>query len=240
MTLGRARDELHAALDDQALNERRVWAQVEGPHPPAVLLDADESGVYGATNVHWPVAIGPSGVIVRASTTRFTGDGADETEIARPWFVRRDGAVRRLDVRLGNAPVCELPDGRWLMPGADALWCDSGSEPLHALGLDGRLTPWAPGEEVTTVSLLRAVAPDLLPPEPPRNLDDWPWLTAARLADGGQSIVLLITDVPWLQLWEPGIEAGWAVISLSPDGRGAPVLLAKGRRTSQCFSAIAL
>ena len=235
-----AQDALQAKLDEQAMVEHRAWARIEGPHPPAVLFDADESGAYGSTTVHWPVSEGPSGVIVRASTTRVVGLGRDETEIARPWFVGRDGAVRRLDVRLGNAPVCELPDGRWLMPGADELWCDSGHEPLHALGLDGRLSPWHPGPDVTTVSLLQEVAPDLLPPKPPQNLDDWPWLTAAHVAADGQRLVLLITDVPWKQRWDPGTEAGWAVVSLPSDGSGTPTLLAKGRRTAKHFSAIAL
>lgn len=234
----RARDELHASLDDQALIERRAWVRIDGPHPPAALLDEDASGAYGYTNVHWPVSSGPSGTIVRRSTTRFTGGGAAETEIDRPWFVRPDGTVTTLNVRLGNAPLCELPDGRWLMPGADALWCDAGNEPLHALHLDGRLTPWNPDTPTSTASLLRAVAPDLLPPSPPENLDDWPWATSARLTGDGQRVVFLITEVPWSPLWDPEGTIAWAVVEVSADGSGTPLLLASGRRTPTRFAAI--
>jgi hypothetical protein len=234
----RARDELHASLHADASVERRSWARVEGRHAPAVLFDEVASGTLGTTNVHWPVSEGRSGTLVRASSTRLSGGGAADTTIERPWFVGRDGAVRRLDVRLGNAPLCELPDGRWLLPGADALWCDAGNEPLHALGLDGRLSPWTADTAVSTEGLLRAVAPDLLPPDPPENLDDWPWLTAARATDDG--VVLLITGPSWFSAWDPDLEEVWAVVGLRADGRGAPILHARGRRTATRFAAVAL
>jgi len=179
MSLGASQDDLRkaaaelvATLDEQALIEDRAWARTEGPHAPSVLFDEKASGAYGYTNLHWPVSTGPSGTIIRSSTTQSIGGGAAETTINRPWLVHPDGAVTTFDVRLGNAPLCELPDGRWLLPGADALWCDSGNEPLHALGLDGRLTPWNPNGAISTSTLLQAVAPELLPADPPENLDD--------------------------------------------------------------------
>ncbi len=235
-----ARAEHDAWIADEARAGRHDRVVVDGRHAPVVLLDERTTQKQGRVNVHWPVSVGPSGVIVRRSTSRADGRGSEHTTIDEPWLVRCDGTVERIPVRLGNAPLCELPDGRWLMPGADELWCDAGDEPLHALGRDGALSPWCPDREVSTTSLLRAVAPELLPTDPDPEPDDWPWATAARVSADGRDVVLLITGARWGPIWDEEEPVAWAIVRLRSDGRGAPSLLGKGRRTGERCTAVVL
>ncbi len=82
----------------------------------------------GTRLLRWPPIVSDAGVLLR----RTMEDARDEagrvhwgTETLTPWFVRRDGTVEELSFELGVSPLCVLPDGRYLLPGADPLWRDS-------------------------------------------------------------------------------------------------------------------
>lgn len=228
-------------LQRRAATRRPAVCCIEGDHTTAVLLDQLVLPPADVQSVHWPVTVGVSGIVVRTSRTRIADDGSDDTHILEPWFVAPDGAVRRIPERLGNAPLCELPDGRWLLFGADPLWGDAGNEPLHVFGLDGSVTPWTPaGAAVTTTSLLTDVGSDLLPAAPPENPDDWPWARAARVSSDEKHLMMLITDVMWTSEWDRTGDVGWAVVRVRLSGTAPPTLIASGLRNADHFETVAL
>jgi len=150
----------------------------------------------GVLCVHLPAVAGPAGVLIRRSITQdrvgpMGGYAGADTTMLGPWLVAPDGEVKELPFEMAVAALCELPDGRWLLPGRDPLWWDSYEEPLSALSPDGTTEELlVGGVPLTTRRLVEALAPDWLtagnPREPaPDPLDsDFPFSAARARVDG--------------------------------------------------------
>ncbi len=183
----------------------------------------------GVTKLHWPPIVGPRGVLLRRSVETMDrqagGRIRSDIEMQHPWLVTPAGAVRTLPFELGVSPLATLPDGRFLLPGADALWRDGRDEPLHALADGGRLEPVRlDGDPVSASAMLAAVAEDLLPAEPPEIPEDALWgFEAARVdAETGELVLLLAED------FEIADGVRWVVLTIALAGSGAPRLVARG------------
>ncbi|MDO9352375.1 MAG: hypothetical protein Q7T55_01680, partial [Solirubrobacteraceae bacterium] len=132
----------------------------------------DVVGGERGAELNWPPIVGPRGVLFRRTGSVVEirepgspfdiGAGSSEGPLP-PWFVTNEGHAAALAVELAVTPVCALPDGRFLLPGASETWRDGGDEPMHAVTPDGVVEPWLVGGRTTKPSQLVAlVAPDLL------------------------------------------------------------------------------
>lgn len=187
----------------------------------------------GRTVAHWPPVVGSFGMLLRRSleTVVLPPDEYEGTHTAmqHPWVVRRDGTVGTIPTALGVSPLCELPDGRLLLPGSDALWLDGRDEPLHALDLDGRLSPLRrTGDPVHATELLRLAAPDLASTALPAGHHDSPWgVTAARVDASRAELVLQLTEEPWNARFLVEDLQRCVVVALPLDAAGPPRALAR-------------
>src|SRR3954447_21435582 len=92
-------------------------------------------------------------------------------------------AVTQLPFELGVSPLLATRDGRWLLPGADALWRDGYDEPLSLLDDAGRIEPLlVAGRPVPPSRVLEEAAPHILSSLGPVDPgSDVPWeITGAR------------------------------------------------------------
>lgn len=238
--LGTSDAELAEALDRMQADERASAAArhelvISVRRNGQVLFSHASAGSAsdGYTMLRWPPIVSDAGVLLR----RTMEDARDEagrvhwgTETLTPWFVRRDGTVEELSFELGVSPLCVLPDGRYLLPGADPLWRDSFTEPLSALALDGKLESLtAAGEPVSAPRLVRDVAPDWHVAREERQ-DEWdwfesyPWETdAARVDDAtGQLRIRLVDD----RTVDGALR--WIVVDVPLGGGAASVLVDRG------------
>lgn len=105
-----------------------------------VVHESDVPAAVGGEVLLWPPIVGPTGVLLRHA---IEVDDGQKQEIApqRPWLVRPDRTVAQLPFELGVSPLMAMPDGRWLLPGADPVWRDDYDEPLTFLDGTGALEP---------------------------------------------------------------------------------------------------
>jgi hypothetical protein len=191
----------------------------------------------GGMQLHWPPFVSRHGLLLRR-TSEDARDASGRVQWGRetlsPWLIEPDGAVRTLPFALGVGPLCELPDGRWLLPGADALWRDSSAEPLSALALDGQVESLQFGDDtVDTARLVAALAPDWMPEvDADRDeyefLSEFPWavIRAAHDAASGE-LHLLLADAEPADGWEP---LRWLLVAIALDGSASPRLIERGER----------
>jgi hypothetical protein len=155
---------------------------VRGAERTVVVHDAESSRVEGGEVLAWPPIAGPAGVLLRHVFV--VDDAKDHTvESQRPWLVRSDGTVTQLPFELGVSPLLATRDGRWLLPGADALWRDGYDEPLSLLDVTGRIEPLlVAGRPVPPSRVLEEAAPHILASLGPVDPgSDVPWeITGAR------------------------------------------------------------
>lgn len=117
--------------------------------------------------------------------------------VARPWLVHPDGTVVQLPFELGVSPLLAMQDGRWLLPGADALWRDDYDEPLSTLDANGRVERLlVGGRPVPASRVLREAAPQVLAALEPIDPDrDVPWGTVSARPDLDSDELLLAIEV---------------------------------------------
>jgi hypothetical protein len=159
-----------------------------------VIHDGSVSPAAGGEALLWPPITGPAGVLLRHAIVTDEGPRFDEAP-QTPWFVHADGTVTRLPFVLGVSPLLALDDGRWLLPGCDALWRDGYDEPLSVLNATGTIEPLLVGGRPVPVSrVLHEAAPELLASLEPIDLtQDVPWRTvSARLEPGSHELLLAI------------------------------------------------
>lgn len=140
--------------------------------------------------------MGPAGVLVRDAIE--TDDGTRQrVSPQRPWLVRPDLTVVELPFELGVSPLTALPDGRWLLPGADPVWRDDLDEPLSLLTDLGGIEPLlAGGRPVPASRVLREATPALVSGlEPLDPAVDVPWSTVAARLDAEANELLLAIAV---------------------------------------------
>lgn len=206
-----------------------------------VVHDERSSAEQGFVQLHGPALVGPAGVMLRQSIVSARDADPDEpdgrlawdTEMQHPWLVATDGAVTRLPFELGVAPLCVLPDGRFLLPGADPLWRDDCDEPLSALDHDGETEPLQVGGAPLTPSRIVELAESSWAPVRERDaagwpLGDFPFDTQRARIDGDELIVLLADhdvgdweeDSPFID--EP--ELRWVLAAAALDGTHVRVI----------------
>lgn len=190
------------------------------------LSDGETAGsaprARGARAMHWPPAIGSTSVLLR-----HTVDDGRRCASQAPWHVDARGAVSEIPIELGVSPVGVLPDGRFVLPGASALWRDGADEPISTIGLDGAVEPlMVAGEPIGPPRVLQAVASDLLPvPRPPNgqalwSADDGLWVHAARVLADGSALLLLLADAKWLNGLHPPEASDWLIVRVALDEVG--------------------
>ena len=210
---------------------RRIALRHDGGEV-VVVHESTVPPVDGGEALLWPPVVGPAGVLLRHAIE--TDDGkVNEIAPQRPWLVRPDRTVARLPFELGVSPLVAMPDGRWLLPGADPVWRDDYDEPLSVLAENGALEPLLVGDRpVPTSRVLREVAPELLAALAPVDRDDdVPWGTVdARLDPEADELHLAIAIVREDQ-------AATLIAALPLDGRTPARLVdhiepAPGRRVA--------
>lgn len=240
LPLGASADEVAAAI---AEIDARRRAEAAVPHKLTVTLrrgdievlvhDEERSARDGTMELRWPPIVSETGVLLR----RTLEDARDEegrvqwgSTTLRPWLVRPNGVVEELPFELGVAPLCALPDGRYLLPGADALWRDSFAEPLSALGLDGRIeTLQAAGQPLSAPRIVATVAPDWFVARAAEQ-DEWEWTEAfpwdadaARVDVGRGTLTVRLVDD---RTQDAGVR--WLLAEVPVDGSRAPGLAGRG------------
>lgn len=218
----------------------RGGADVELPPTPA--------GPGELVTLNWPPVVGPAGVLVRHSVDRTLSPTEAESLSGHPWLAHRDGTVTTLPIELGVSPVCALPDGRFLLPGASELWLDDAEEPMATISPDGTVsTLLVDGAELSPVRILDAVAPDLLdviPFDAPEHRqwrdDNGLWVKAARVTPNGSTLTILLAERSWPADWHSPEAAHWLVASVPLDGSGPIELVARGHRAEGHHLTIAL
>lgn len=210
----------------------------------------EEAGLHrdGTTKLHWPPVVGPAGALLRRSrVTRVFDDPergsglVEDTEMGAPWLVTRDGEVRTIPVELGVSPLCELPDGRYLLPGNDALWRDGTDEELHVLDADGRVEPLlVEGAPVDPSRILGKLAPQLLPTPEQREDETVCDPRAARIDPVSGDLIVLLAELPWETDARRDPSGPWAVVAVPLAPARSWRLLAIGDRRPGTHVAVAL
>lgn len=199
-----------------------------------VVHESDVAAVDGGEMLLWPPIVGPAGVLLRHAIE--TDDGSESlSEPQRPWLVRPDGSVTRLPFELGVSPLIALPDGRWLMPGADTVWRDDYDEPLSLLAEDGALEPLlVGGRPVAASRVLREAAPELLSAlAPVAPGGDVPWGTVDARLDTASDELHMAIEID-------GEDRPAVVVAALPlDGAAPARLVAHVEPTSRCEVAVA-
>ena len=184
----------HAELADAALVPLTRRIAIRDGDRTMVVHEADRSPAAGGEALLWPPIAGPLGVLLRHAVV--TDDGRHSSaESQPPWLLALDGTITQLPFELGVSPLLAMPDGRWLLPGADALWRDGYDEPLSLLAADGGIEALlVGGAPVPASRVLREAVPELLAGlQPVDPDDDVPWETVgARLAADAGTLHLAV------------------------------------------------
>jgi hypothetical protein len=161
-----------------------------------VIHESERSRADGGEALLWPPIVGPTGVLLRHAVV--TDDGRSHSvESQRPWLVQPDGTVVQLPFELGVSPLLATSDGRWLLPGADALWRDDYDEPLSLLDAGGRVEPLlVGGRPVPASRVLREAVPHVLSALQPIDPEgDVPWATTSARWDRAANELLLAINI---------------------------------------------
>lgn len=187
-----------------------------------MIHESERSRAEGGEALLRPPIVGPTGVLLRHAVV--TDDGRSHSvESQRPWLVQPDGAVAQLPFELGVSPLLATADGRWLLPGADALWRDDYDEPLSLLDAAGRVEPLRVGGRPVPVSrVLGEAVPHVLsalqPIDPGRDV---PWATTSARWDGEANELLLAVTI------DEGEDTQSVVVAVLPlDGSALGRLIA--------------
>ncbi|MBO9533725.1 MAG: hypothetical protein J7513_12205 [Solirubrobacteraceae bacterium] len=197
------------------------------------LLDEVQTARGGVTAVHLPALVLRDGVLLRRTVTQdrtgpLGGYVGTDTTTLKPWLVSADGTVSELPFQLAVAPLCTLPDGRWLLPGTSPIWRDSYQEPLSALDPTGEAEIIeVAGERLSPLGLVEALVPQWLTEsdrEP--HTDTFPFFVARAAMEDAARLRL--------QLWdqEPDVAetaVRWITATVGLEGALAPRLIARGR-----------
>jgi hypothetical protein len=190
--LARIRAELVAAAN-VSIRRRLV---LRSDTQTVLIHEFEGSRADGGEALLWPPIVGPAGVLLRHAVV--TDDGRRyDVESQRPWLVQHDGTVVQLPFELGVSPLLATRDGRWLLPGADALWRDDYDEPLSLLDATGRVEPLlVGGRPVPASRVLREAAPQVLSAlEPIDPSGDAPWGTSSARWDADADELLLAIQI---------------------------------------------
>ncbi len=193
------RARLYAELAAAASTPIRRRLVVRRDTRPVLVHESLVSPADGGEVLLWPPIAGPTGVLLRHAIV--TDDGKHiEEEAQPPWLVQRNGTVTQLPFELGVSPLLALHDGRWLLPGADALWRDDFDEPLSIVDAAGHIEELLAGGRPVSVSrVLREAAPELLAsPEPTDPGQDVPWEAVSARLDhlSGELLLAIEVDAP--------------------------------------------
>lgn len=123
----------------------------------------------------------------------------------------------QLPFELGVSPLPAMPDGRWLLPGVDALWRDD-DEPMSILDADGRIEHLLVGDQPVPASrVLREAAPQVLAKLGPIDPDgDVPWRTISARVDAGLDELVLAIEVDRSDDTRAVVVAGLALDGATP------------------------
>lgn len=195
-----ATQQFEAEEQARAATVRHVRIEACRGEVAVVLADEQNAPLDGTVELYWPPMVSEAGLLLRHSRSSVTVDGRPrwDSESQHPWLIAPDGTVTQLPFELGVSPLCVLPDGRYLMPGADPLWRDDYDEPLSALAADGQLEPLQVDGQPLLPSQLVSLADASWAPERKRDEHGWPledfpfWAQRARI--DGDELILLLAD----------------------------------------------
>lgn len=245
----------------EAQRRAAVAASARSVEPSIFLSRGDGDwvavdGISGSHDLHWPPVVSPEAILLRRSTKEIRiaepESAADpgvsyESGPAHPWLVTSAGEVSTVPAELAVSPICVLPDGRYLLPGASETWRDDADEPMATFGRDGHVQPWVVGGSTPRAGrIIAALAPDLLPEVLPADLDHgaWTddedmWVHAGRVSHDRSSVLLLLTEGTWWPDWHEPEACAWVVAEITLAD-GALRLVARGARAEGDAFTVAL